>query len=144
MVQKYLSSSREDTQEIAQRLVADLDSGTTICLFGELAAGKTTFTQGVAQYFGINRLTSPTFTIMKEYPISDKIIQRLFHLDLYRLNSSEDLKAFSLDEIINDPSNLIIVEWPEKFIDQMPTKRIDVEINTLTENEREITINKYL
>lgn len=143
MVNKYLSTSREDTQELAKKLVSDLKIGTTICLYGELASGKTTFTQGIANFFGITRLTSPTFTIMKEYPVSNhQVIKKICHLDLYRLSDPNDLKAFSVDEIVSDQENLVIIEWPEKFINQMPDTRIDIKLHILSENEREITIQK--
>ncbi len=141
MEQLFVSSSNKETQEIASRLAAGLDKGATICLYGNLAAGKTTFTQGLASFFGIPRLVSPTFMIMRQYSInSHPTIKTLYHLDLYRLNSVEEIKAFDVEEIWSDPGNLLVIEWPEKFVDILPKQRIDVFLKAITEDEREIKI----
>lgn len=137
----YLSSLEKDTKALAQKLVNHLKDYRSICLWGGLAAGKTTFTQGIAEAFGLKRLTSPTFLIMKEYPVSNHDqITRLYHLDLYRLDDYSDLKALSLDEILLDPKNLVVIEWPEKIKDQLPSHRIDISLREKAQNEREINI----
>jgi len=106
-----------------------------------LAAGKTTFTQGLASFLGISRLVSPTFIIMRQYPVdSHPIIKTLYHLDLYRLDSVEDIKAFDVEEIWSDPDNLLVIEWPEKFTDILPKKRVDIFFKATADNEREIKI----
>ncbi|EKD53532.1 MAG: hypothetical protein ACD_61C00020G0002 [uncultured bacterium] len=141
MEQLFVSSSSEETQEIAVRLASNLEKGTTICLYGSLAAGKTTFTQGLASFFGIPRLVSPTFIIMRQYPVaSHPVIKTFFHLDLYRLDSVEDIKAFDVEEIWSDPDNLLVIEWPEKFTDILPAKRVDIFFKATADNEREIKI----
>lgn len=141
MEQLFVTQSREETQEIARKVASGLSEGTTICLYGDLAAGKTTFTQGIAGFFGINRLVSPTFIIMREYPIEGKsVIKRLYHVDLYRLNTIDEIHAFDIDEIWSDKSNLVIIEWPEKFVDILPTNRIDIYFHATDDNEREIKI----
>ena len=142
MEETYISTSDQETKGIAAKIASSLKSGTVICLWGDLAAGKTTFTQGLAMELGIKRLTSPTFIIMREYPISNNTsIKTLFHLDLYRLDTPDDIKSFDLEEIMFDPSNLVIIEWPEKLGDCLPKKRIDVKFKITDDNEREITIN---
>lgn len=141
MEQLFVSSSTEETQEIASGLTSQLEKGITICLYGALAAGKTTFTQGIASALGISRLVSPTFLIMREYPIENHpVIRTLYHLDLYRLNSVEEIKAFDVEEIWSDPSNLLVIEWPEKFVDILPKKRTDIFFKATDDNEREIKI----
>jgi tRNA threonylcarbamoyladenosine biosynthesis protein TsaE len=141
MEQLFVSSSTEETQEIASGLTSKLEKGTTICLYGDLAAGKTTFTQGVASILGIERLVSPTYLIMREYPVNNHhTIKMLYHLDLYRLNSVEEIKAFDVEEIWSDPSNLLVIEWPEKFVDILPKKRADIFFKATDDNEREIKI----
>ena len=126
---------------LAKKFAKELKQGTTLCLRGELAAGKTTFTQGLAAFFRIPRLVSPTFIIMRQYPVtSHPVIKTLNHLDLYRLNSVEEIKAFDVEEIWSDPSNLLIIEWPEKFVDILPHKRIDIFLKATTDDEREIKI----
>lgn len=141
MEELFVTSSAEETQEIAAKLLSEVNSGTTICLYGKLAAGKTTFTQGIAKALGISRVVSPTFIIMRQYPVlgHDKI-KTLYHLDLYRLNTIEEIKAFDIDEIWSDPTNLLVIEWPQKFQDILPKKRIDVFLKATNEDEREISI----
>lgn len=141
MEQLFVSASHRETQEIATKLASKMEKGTTICLYGPLAAGKTTFSQGIASFFGLSRLVSPTFIIMRQYPVAGhKVIKTLYHLDLYRLNSIEEIKAFDVEEIWSDPSNLLIIEWPEKFIDILPKKRIDVFFKAVSDDEREIKV----
>lgn len=140
----FVSTSYEETREIAKKFAEKLEKGTTICLYGELAAGKTTFTQGIGEALGISRLVSPTFLIMRQYPISSHpIIKTLFHLDLYRLDSIEDIKAFDVEEIWSSPENLLVIEWPEKFRDNLPSKRFDIFFKANGENEREIRIQEH-
>lgn len=143
MEKTFVSTSDQDTKSIAADFVDELREGTTICLWGDLAAGKTTFTQGLAERLGIKRLTSPTFIIMREYPVIDNpYIKTLHHLDLYRLSSTSDIKAFDIDELISDPSNLVVIEWPEKLGDDLPKSRTDIFFKINGENEREIKIVK--
>lgn len=139
----FISTSFEETREIAENIANKIEAGTTICLYGELAAGKTTFTQGIGKAFGINRLISPTFLIMRQYEVNNhSTIKTLYHLDLYRLNSIEDIKAFDLEEIWSRPENLLVIEWPEKLEDSLPKERIDVHFKANGENEREIKIKE--
>lgn len=141
MDQLFVSASTKETQALAQEIAARLEKGTTICLYGPLAAGKTTFTQGLASYFGLTRLVSPTYLIMREYPVTTHpLIKTLFHLDLYRLNTIDEIKAFDVEEIWSDPSNLLVIEWPEKFIDILPKKRIDIHFKATGDDQREIKI----
>jgi len=144
MENTFISGSIEETREIAAKLVARLEKGTTICLYGDLASGKTTFSQGIANYFGIPRLVSPTFIIMRQYEMSSHPeIKTLHHLDLYRMENVSDIKAFDIEEIWSDPSNLVLIEWPEKFSDILPKKRFDVFFKTTDDNEREIKIVEH-
>ncbi|HCX25285.1 MAG: ATP-binding protein [Candidatus Collierbacteria bacterium GW2011_GWB1_45_35] len=144
MEQLFISSSAQETQAIAHNLASGLEEGTTICLYGALAAGKTTFTQGLASFFTIPRLVSPTFIIMREYPITNHpVIKTFYHLDLYRLGSIAEIKAFDVEEIWYDPTNLMVIEWPEKFIDILPQKRIDIFFKATGDDQREIKIVSY-
>jgi tRNA threonylcarbamoyl adenosine modification protein YjeE len=144
MEDPYISTSYEETREIAQKFAEHLERGTTICLYGELAAGKTTFTQGIGEALGIKRLVSPTFLIMRQYPVTaHPVIKTLYHLDLYRLNSIEDIRAFDVEEIWSSPENLLVIEWPEKFADNLPKERFDIFFKANGDNERSINIIKH-
>ncbi|MCI5108581.1 MAG: tRNA (adenosine(37)-N6)-threonylcarbamoyltransferase complex ATPase subunit type 1 TsaE [Candidatus Pacebacteria bacterium] len=97
------------------------DRAVVIGLFGNLGAGKTTFTKGVAKELGITEeVTSPTFVIQKTYDIPIGDFERLVHIDAYRLESGEDLKKIGFLETLKDPENLIFIEWPENVMDILP------------------------
>lgn len=112
-----------------------------ILLDGDLAAGKTTFTKGIAKGLGINKIIkSPTFTIMKKYEENDQL---LYHLDLYRL--SEVGLDFDLEEYVDDENGVVVIEWPFQVIDILPSEYIKISISG-NNDERLFTItstNKY-
>ncbi len=143
MEEVFLTSSDRETKELAKKTIDSLTSGTVIALTGPMAAGKTTFTQGVGEVLGISRVVSPTYLIMREYSIEGhKFLKRLFHLDLYRISSVEEIRSFDLDEIWNQPENLVLIEWPEIEKSVLPKKRIDITIKSTGSDQREITIGK--
>lgn len=111
-----------------------------ILLDGELGAGKTTFTQGLADGLGIKQIVnSPTFTIMKKYTTPDKL-RYLYHLDLYRLQEAGS--DFDLEEYI-DGQGMIVIEWPFQVEEFMPTDYIGVQIKKLDDDTREFTLECF-
>ena len=102
--------SVEETWELARRLAAELKPGDVICLEGDLGAGKTTFTQGLAAALGVpGRVTSPTFCIVQEH----KGAQFLVHMDLYRLHGEDDVIAIGWEDYLAEGA-ILVVEWPER------------------------------
>lgn len=138
----YVTGSAEETKDLAREFAGKLKEGITLCLFGELAAGKTTFTQGLGEYFGITRMTSPTYTIVAEYPlkVTHDHLKSLYHIDLYRLKSHWEANAFDLTEIWSDTSNLVVIEWPERLEDFLPKSRYEIRFKNLGVSSREINI----
>ncbi len=142
---KYIAHTLEETQQIASDFVESLKpqttSATVVGLYGDLGAGKTSFTQGVARFLGIeDRVVSPTFVIEKIYELKEKNFSHLIHIDAYRLEKSEELLHLGWKEITGDSTNLILIEWPERVADIMPP-HIRIHFKTLeNENEREIEI----
>ena len=121
-----------------------INSQAIICLYGDLGCGKTTFTQGFAGYFGIKRIISPTFVIIKKYQVSSikyQAIKTIYHIDLYRLENVEEIKAVGLEEIINDKNAIVIIEWAERMGELLPKNRIDIKFRYVGENEREIIVS---
>jgi len=106
------SKTAEETLALGEAMGRLISEGLSMALKGDLGAGKTTFVKGLAKGLGISEeyyITSPTFTLINEYPASSFI---LYHLDLYRLSSSDELEYIGFDDIIDD-NHVIVVEWPE-------------------------------
>lgn len=135
------SSSVSQTQKIAKNLAKKLKGGDVIALFGDLGSGKTIFVQGLASGLGIKRrITSPTFVFMRSYDINcNGQPLTFYHLDLYRSQNLNDLKTLGLDEIFNKNS-IVVLEWADKIKNSLPKARIDVQIRTIDEKTRKITL----
>ena len=106
------SKTEEDTLALGEAMGKLISQGLSIALKGDLGAGKTTFVKGLAKGLGVSEeyyITSPTFTLINEYPASSFT---LYHLDLYRLSCSDELEYIGFDDIIDD-NHVIVVEWPE-------------------------------
>lgn len=104
---EYITKSTEETIAVAKEFAAQLRGGDVVLLSGELGAGKTTFTKGIALALGVTEpVTSPTFTIIKEYRGTDLY---LYHMDMYRL--SGDLTELGFEEYLGDPRGVSVVEW---------------------------------
>lgn len=134
------------TQKLGEKLATDFLRGLVknrfIALYGDLGSGKTTFVQGLAKGLGIKkRILSPTFILMREYQvgIKDKV-DRLYHVDLYRIENEKDIEGLGLSEIWSEQNNILIIEWPEKIEKILPKERINIYFEYLTENERKIKI----
>ncbi len=114
-------------------------SGATIIgLRGDLGAGKTTFTQACADLLGISEtVTSPTFVILKKYKLAGKF-DFLIHIDAYRLKGGAELNGIGWQEVISNPKNLIMIEWPELVSEVMPANTIYLDFKHVNETTREI------
>ena len=135
------SNSVQETIWIAKNLTKKIKQGTLICLWGNLGSGKTTFVKGLAKGLGIKKtITSPSFLIYKIYSINKKNIKQLVHVDLYRLDKKINLVSLGLDEYLNDPFCICVIEWPEKIKKHLPQKRVDVYFKIIKEDKREITL----
>ncbi len=105
------------------------DSATIVALWGDLGAGKTTLSQYLAKTYGIeDEVVSPTFVIMKIYPVEHAKFKSLIHIDAYRFENPDEAAAIRLHELVADPKNIILIEWPELLGDRLPDRRIDVKI----------------
>ncbi len=116
-------------------------TATVIGLTGDLGAGKTTFAQGVARALGItDPVTSPTFVIEKIYRLENQPFKQLIHIDAYRLQSAHELRVLGFEEIVRDPSNLILIEWPEKVKEALPNDTQTTNFRFVDEKTREIEV----
>ncbi len=129
---KYEVNSDRETKRLAKECLHSFNGGDVIGLVGDLGAGKTTFTQGLGKALGIKTtITSPTFVLMKIYPVKHNTINTLCHIDAYRLKNLEDLQAIGALEYINSPDCLTIIEWANNVKDILPksTKYINITHN---------------
>ncbi len=118
------------------------DTSLLIGLSGNLGAGKTTFTQELARQLEIpEKITSPTFVLMKKYEIDFGQFKKLVHIDAYRVEDVSEISILNLPEIFADKENLILLEWPEKIAEILPEKKITVTLE-VDEEDREINISK--
>jgi len=140
---KYTTKSLNETLKLGKKLTNSFNTN-IIGLIGELGSGKTAFTKGVGQYLNIKNITSPTFVIMKIYKIQNSKfkIQNLVHVDCYRLEDYESLIDIGIEDYINDPQSLVLIEWADKIKDKLPknTKYFKFKLGQ-NENERLICSN---
>jgi tRNA threonylcarbamoyladenosine biosynthesis protein TsaE len=123
--QKHLADLRElqaEAADFVRALSPNAGHATLVTLSGELGAGKTSFTQGMAEAFGITEaITSPTFVLEKIYELpSGASFARLVHLDVYRLEGDASLAPLGFHDLYADSKNLIVLEWPELVSSQLP------------------------
>jgi tRNA threonylcarbamoyladenosine biosynthesis protein TsaE len=133
---EFISRSPDQTRRIGIRLGALLQVGDVVCLCGDLGAGKTTFTQGIARGWGaLERATSPTFVLVKYYNRPDGA--KLAHLDAYRLLDA--LEAEDLDLELMMESGPFIIEWPERIRSALPENHLWVDLSWQDDQQRSMT-----
>ena len=119
MTGSFEVNSVEETWALAKKLAAELKPGDVVCLEGDLGAGKTTFTQGLAAALGVpGRVNSPTFCIVQEHRSSNSpnlpnLPNLLVHMDLYRLHGEDDVIAIGWEDYLAEGA-ILVVEWPER------------------------------
>lgn len=139
---KIISKSEKDTFNLAKKFASQLKGGEVFCLIGDLGAGKTAFTKGIAAGLKIkNIITSPTFVLMKVYNVTErKSIRYLSHIDAYRLGSAEQLLEIGAADYLSNPECVTIIEWADRVADIWPEKIIKVDFKILKGDKREIRI----
>lgn len=130
-----VTSSPEQTWKIGEMLGRKLAAGDTVCLYGDLGAGKTSFSYGIALGLEVKDqyITSPTFTFVNEY--QGRV--PFYHLDLYRLKGVEELEGIGFDEYL-ESDGVTVIEWAERAEDVLPEECLSVYLTYLTESSREI------
>lgn len=130
----------------ARRVLSTLLAGvraTVLALSGELGAGKTTFVKALAVALGVTEhITSPTFVIMKTYPLKNQAYARLIHIDAYRLKSAEELRVLGFDALASDRGNLICIEWPERLEGILPADAVPLAFSYSEGDTRIVTYGK--
>lgn len=134
---RYISDSPAQTRSIGEELAAKLRPGDVLVLKGELGAGKSELTRGLARGLGVKEtVTSPSFTILNVY---DSGITPLYHFDWYRIESAEELYELGMDEYLGG-DGIAVVEWAERCPEVLPENCIRAELHVTGEESREILI----
>lgn len=131
------SNSPAQTQAIGRQLAEKLQAGDVLLMLGDLGAGKSELTRGIAKGLGVTAtVASPSFTILNVY---DEGRVPLYHFDWYRLNDVEELYEMGMDEYLGG-DGVAVVEWPSQCPEAIPETCLEVRITPVSETEREITL----
>lgn len=136
----FITNSVEETIEFGKKLATHLTEGACICLDGDLGAGKTHLTKGIAMGLGITEdITSPTFTIVQEYESN----LNLYHFDMYRLADIDELYAIGFEDYLRS-NQIMIIEWSQNVKDALPNDRIEIFIEyTDIPNQRKFNLEAF-
>ena len=138
MEYKIICNDEYETIELAQNFESEKFENMIICLDGELGSGKTVFTKGIAHALGIEEnITSPTFTIIKEYDSGE---MPLYHMDVYRLDGNTE--GVGIEEYYNK-GGIVIIEWAKTIKDILPEERLEIKIKVIDENKRMLVITPH-
>ena len=141
-MEKLISNSENETKLIGKKFAEKLKKGDVVVLTGDLGSGKTKFTEGVLQYFGLeDEISCPTFTIVNEYSSENGTI---YHFDVYRLEDEDEFYAIGGEEYFQ--KGICLIEWGEMIEKALPDKYIHITFsrNLDEENKREILIEKII
>ncbi|HYE60249.1 MAG TPA: tRNA (adenosine(37)-N6)-threonylcarbamoyltransferase complex ATPase subunit type 1 TsaE [Candidatus Kapabacteria bacterium] len=142
---QYTTTGSSETRTLGQHIASECKGGDTLLLEGNLGAGKTTLVKGIAEGLGIPLpVVSPTFTLLNMYPVAGNTrgIQQLIHIDTYRLETEDQLRAIGAEDYIGDEHTLTIIEWPEKLAKLLQGKKTKtIILKHASGDERSITIH---
>jgi tRNA threonylcarbamoyladenosine biosynthesis protein TsaE len=140
MKETFQTQSPEETQSIGKQIGGNLQAGDIIALIGELGAGKTCLTQGIARGIGIAShevVNSPSYTLINEYAGNIPI----YHIDLYRLEHHGEIVDLGLDEYL-EGSGICIIEWADRMAELLPAKHIQITMTWTGESTRRIELQR--
>jgi tRNA threonylcarbamoyladenosine biosynthesis protein TsaE len=139
MTREFVTHSPEETIALGRELAALLTPPQLVLLRGDLGTGKTTLVKGIAEAFyaaSHEDVTSPTFTLVHEYRGPEA---NLYHIDLYRVDTTRQLETLGLDDLISEDS-ILLIEWGEKFPRFVHERHVEIALERLSENERRIRV----
>lgn len=132
------SHSAAETRALGRKLGKLLQPGDLVCLQGELGAGKTTLTQGIAEGWGsLDSVSSPTFVMVNLYRAPEGT--PLYHMDAYRIESLPEAEQIGLDDLLAEGA--LILEWPERIEPILPAQRLWLSLAHVSETERQLEIS---
>lgn len=134
---EFVTDSADATIELGREIARGLPTHALVLLIGNLGAGKTTLAKGIVSGLGLadpDEVTSPTFTLIHEYGEG-----RLYHIDLYRLDTAAQVAGLGFDEILSRDA-VVLLEWGERFPQSLPAERIEIHLTTLGADRRQIAV----
>lgn len=124
-----ITQNLTETAQLAKWLAAKLNPGDIVALSGPLGSGKTTFIKAFAKALGVRaEVTSPTFLILKVYPVHRGRIKKIVHVDLYRLEHLSDLREVGFYQYLSQPDTILVIEWAEKIKKILPPQTVWINI----------------
>ena len=143
---EFVSNTVRDTEEVAQSVVRcahpHRETAFVLALNGELGAGKTQVAKAIAHAFGVDRvIQSPTFVIMKSYPLSHPLFSVLYHFDWYRVAEKQEVDNLGWDAIMRNTKAFVVVEWAERCEAVLPDTTLYMSIEVVSDNQRNITLS---
>jgi tRNA threonylcarbamoyladenosine biosynthesis protein TsaE len=142
-----LTELQNEAARFVETLSPQKDRATVVTLSGELGAGKTSFTQGVAKTLGVTEaVTSPTFVLEKIYALTSEKgrgFTHFIHIDAYRLKDAKELHALGFENILKEPSNLIFLEWPERVEGAFELTHQNVSFSVREDGGREVLYTSH-
>ncbi|MEA3449529.1 MAG: tRNA (adenosine(37)-N6)-threonylcarbamoyltransferase complex ATPase subunit type 1 TsaE [Patescibacteria group bacterium] len=144
---KIITKNEEGTLAFAEKYAKDLLPGQIIGLIGDLGAGKTIFTKGLAKGLGVQQnISSPTFNIMRLYEIratkTNQEIKKFCHIDAYRVESEFEIIDVGVEDFIGQKDTITVIEWADKIRNILPGRTIIINIKLLKKDQREIIIDQ--
>ena len=131
----------EGMDMLALKVAKILENGGILGLIGDLGTGKTTFTKRICSYLGITEnIKSPTFTYVIEYTSGKRTV---YHFDAYRFMRPEEIYETGFEDYIGEEGSVVIVEWADNIIEEMPEDAVYVEIKYDNENTRKVSLYKF-
>ncbi len=144
---EIITKSAEATKNVGFNLALALKKEPTlnkalaVALEGNLGSGKTTFIQGLAAGLGIKEsVLSPTFLILKQFSIALKNYKNFYHIDTYRLKNPKELLELGFKDLLNNPENIIVIEWADKIKKILPKDILKIKFTNLGKNKRKIIL----
>lgn len=144
---EIITKTEEETLRFAQKYAQGLKPGQILGLSGELGAGKTVFTKGLAKGLGIQQnVASPTFNLMRLYeirePAANPEIKKFCHIDAYRVESEFEVIDAGVEDYMGKEDTLTVVEWADKIGDILPGRTVHISFKILEDNSRKIVVGE--
>jgi len=143
---KFSCSNEDELDKVVEVVLEkaqgfDENTAFVVGLYGNLGSGKTTFTKHLAKALNIpETITSPTFVIQKNFNIDLGRFKKLFHFDMYRLESEDELRTLCWQEVISGAENIVLIEWPNIVNNALPEKLLELKFEFIDKSTREVEI----